>query len=73
MNRYKSLLSRCLCWGMIGLIALIAVGCKSSPIDYIHERLGQQGDTRLDDTLRRNIIATGGVENWNWANYLSID
>jgi len=62
-----------LCWGMIGLIGLVVVGCKSSPIDYIHERLGQQGDVRLDDTLRRNIIATGGEDNWNWANLLSIE
>jgi len=73
MNQYKSLLSRCLFWGMAGLLGLVVVGCKSSPIDYIHQRLGQQGDARLDDTLRRNIIATGGVENWNWANYLSIE
>ncbi|MCP4710605.1 MAG: hypothetical protein GY869_18430 [Planctomycetes bacterium] len=72
MNQYKSLLSRCLCWGMIGLIGLVVVGCKTNPVDYIHERLGQQGDTRMDDVLRRNIIATGGEDNWDWSNYLGI-
>ena len=73
MNRYKNLLSGSICWGIVGMIGFWVIGCKSSPIDYIHERLGQQGDSRLNDTLRRNIIATGGVDNWNWAHRKSIE
>lgn len=58
---------------MTGLMGLTVVGCKSSPTEYLRQRLGQQGDNRLDDTLRRNIIVTGGIENWNWSNRMRIE
>jgi len=50
--------------GVFVLSGVFVGGCTTSPSERLRERLAMLGDNRLDNALRRSIVASGGIDNW---------